>query len=508
MMNRIKKILLAVTLMAATLALYVLAKVTKPTVIKTALNQYFSELTEANIDIGGEVSWQFLPRPGLKVTNIHSKEDTHHPDAPQLSMDELVFHLELKPLFQGKLIFNEVMINGFKLQLTDKTSVFVLKKTTPPPSTLTKKTRFAIHRFLLTHGQISVIGPNHKITLKDIKLDATHSHPEQPEFSLHVKTKMDALLNANTFKATLDYKGQAHHLSAFFTDPCQITKQAGLVGQLLITRLRMNHLNIAKISATTRLEQGHLQLNPMTVSLYKGQSVGAMSYQFASKKMMINQTMTGLDANQLLSDLVTMPLLQGQMDALVHATIDLSHGHWLNHLQGNGHITIKDGVLCFVDLQRALDPLMATIRSLFNKKTNEAIHPNTPLNSYPSGQTPFQLLTIQYQLSDHQFTNNAVVLETKALTLKGNGDINLTNLDLNQSFTLQLTTNDNPLNTLQSQLGGSFPFSVRGTLKNPAILPDLKIISPLLVQYTLGNMINTPVTQIKQQFDAFFKALD
>src|SRR5262249_14785800 len=92
-----------------------------------------------------------------------------------------------------------------------------------------------------------------------------------------------------------------------------------------------------------------------------------------------------------------------------------------------------------------------------------------------------------------------LVLQTERLQLKGNGELDLKNKDINNHLFVTVSLTNPKVDKIQQLLGGSFPILVQGNLLTPIILPDLKVINPILTQYWLKETLKNPVKEIHKQ---------
>lgn len=508
-MKFLKKLLasLLILLVATTIILWALAKSVKPEVVKNYVSLQLSALTQMKSSVDGDISWQVFPRPGIKITKIQIGDENNQ-TSYSLTLRNLLFNLKITPLLRGKLVFNELIVDGFKINVNPDA---------PSPATKTKMLtqsndaksniadHFAIERFLLSHGQIIVVQNQRKITLSELQIGAEQFNLHQTSFPLQFKTNLEVTTTPNNdkiFKAHVNFKGSTSLSTALFSNPITSLQNTALEGQLSLQNIKLNHLKISKIQAQTKTKPGVLILNPLTFNLYKGESVGDLSYEFASSKLIINQTATNLDSSKFIYDLLQKALFKGSVDFSIHAQSNLQNENWVDHTTGNGSLTIKDGVVESINLDKIIDETSININKLLKGKNDEVKHvlelgqfdnPN-----FYKGSSSFKLLTFQYRLQDTKLESNSLVLQTDKLQLKGEGNLNLKDNSLDSRFFAKVTLTDLDIDKIQQLLGGSFPFLLKGTLKEPSVLPDLQKINPILTKAWLKDTLTKPVKKIQQ----------
>jgi len=478
------------------IAIWILTKTLKPTTVSYLVSKQLSTLTSQKIHIEGDVSWQLFPQPGIKISHIYigNKENITSNSG---FIDSLRLNLNAKTLLQGQLVFNELSIDGVTMNLYSNTPA--PQKTldeTPNKHPRSNPLKLAIDDLLLTNGKITFHQGLNLITLNGLQMGAHQLNLKNEYFPLQIKAKLNASIADYKIKTSLKYNGQAKIATS------SNNKTVALDGQLLLQNTLLNALNIAKITTNVTTQNNDVFFNPLHLSLYQGESIGDLRYNVLSKKLEINQTATNLDAYQLLKDLLGKDLLTGKLDASVHTITLLQNPNGISGTDGTGNISIKDGVLYFVDINQRIDEATQKIHALLAQTNLNVIQLLQPLFFTPSTSekenTPFKLFSLQYHVTHGQFINDALLLDTDKLQLKGNGQTELNNGALQGRFLATLITNDKALNNIQQLLGGSFPLKLRGTLQHPQLVPDTEVINPIVSKYLLQNTLEQPVTQMKQ----------
>ena len=509
-MNPVKKILctLAIIIIVTTSALWVLTQTVTPESVKASINKQLSEITSQTSHIAGTISWQLFPRPGLKITHIHVGVENNNNDS--IYIDHLLLNLQITPLLRGHLVFNELKIDGLNITINPAADPHIKHHREPGSATTTKVSdpdkipaQFSINRFFLTRGQLVILQPQNNITLSGLQIRATQLNLNNHFFPLQLKGALAAKQADNKYKATLNYNGRIRLVSSVQSNPLAALQQTAIDGQLRIKNLRLNRFKVTKVNTIIKTTPGEVTLNPFNMSLYSGESVGNLKYKVGSKQLAINQTATNLDAKLLFHDLLASNLVNGSLDLSIHATTTLQHGHWQKNLQGNGSLTIKDGTLYFINLNKLMSEAANKIHTLLKQKKDviQSALQQPPPNptAYPEGDTKFQLLSIQYHILDAKLINNALLLQTDKLQLKGSGEVNLNDATEELNLSAKLTTNDDAVNTIQQLLGGSFPLKVSGPIQKPQILADKQALNPVIYNYILKRAIEKPFLQIKNQ---------
>ncbi|MBA3535399.1 MAG: AsmA family protein [Tatlockia sp.] len=507
-MKSLKKILAALiaVILTATILLWILAKSVKPEVIKNYVSSQLSELTHQNSKVEGDISWQVFPRPGIKITKIQIG-DASSPQNYSVKLENLLFNLKITPLLSGKLVFSELKVDGFKITINPAAlpKVIINEQEEEEPQDKDVKNnlteQFAIERFLLSRGQISIIENKQTISLSGLQIGGEQFNLQKMVFPLQFKSNIELSEDSHTIlKAYANFKGSISLSPSVFSNPITVLQNTPLDGVISFQNVKIKQFKIAKISAHAKTKPGVLFLNPLTFNLYNGESVGDLNYEFASKKLTINQTATNLDSSKFISDSLNKSLVKGSLDLSLHAQANLQHENWQGSTTGNGSFTIKNGLIESINLDKVVVETGDKISKLFaietvkKERALELGQFNNP--EFFKGGTNFNLLTFQYQLKDGKLESNSLVLQTDKLQLKGEGSLDLNNENLYSNLFAKVTFLEAGLNKIQQLLGGSFPILISGTLSEPRVIPDLQKINPILTRIWLKDSLTKPVKQL------------
>ncbi len=477
--------------------------------MKSFVNQKITTLTTQPSEIKGAINWQLFPHPGIKIENICIGNQTAQSPCA-IKLGQLLFNLKISALLQGKIVFNEIKIDNVTavINLNKKPPLVVSAPTTPltitPPAKKLEE-QFAIERLLMTHGKLSINMDNNVLHVTSLQLGAESINLQQDLFSFQLKAAIDYVFNQKHASTQLQFKGEVGAPLRALTELDALLKSIVLKGQLLLQNLQVDNFKINKLSANTIMKHGVISLNPLTLNLYQGEAIGDLNYNFFSKLLKINQTATGINSARFTAALFNQKLLQGKLDLSLHSQSNLSQDNWLNQTTGSGNISLHQGTLEIIDLNKVVKKLSNAISQ---NQENQAAPPlEAEAFNYPTffrGTTPLKLMSIQYQLDHTLLSSDAIVLQTAMLQLKGDGKLSLTDYRLTSHLMATLTAEDDKISNIQQSLGGSFPLIIQGNLNHPTVLPDLKKINANLAKFWIKTNLVKPVLKIKDQFVSFF----
>lgn len=503
-MKLLGKILLGIValILFASVTLWILAKNIKPETIKQLVNNQITAITHKKSQINGDISWQILPRPGLKFSKIQIGEEAANENY-FLMADTLLFNLKITPLIKGDFVFSEINIDGLTLQI-NKDAV----QTAVPDGAKIKEPgehsahQFAIQNLSLNHGQITINSNGHRTTFKNIQAAIEQFNLQQYPFPIQLKARLIEAGSLSIARANINFKGRLTLAPSVINELQKGISKSSAEGQLSAQNILLNQFIIKNVNATVKTDKNGITFSPFTLSLYSGESVGDMNYNIPNQHITLNQTATNLDGRQLITALSGHDLISGSLDYSIHATLPL-HKPLVEGIDSKGHVTIKDGQIHNINLNQLISNLKDKLNTLTlgNSSQQKSIKADDWSSETSNiGSTAFKLANIQYQIQNGLMNSDTLLLQTDTLQVNGQGSLNLINQQLSAKLKAVLNNNnsDSSMQKLQQSLGGYFPLEISGTLTRPIVLPDFKLINPLLGSL-LKNTFKKPVDKIKGQ---------
>ncbi|MCL5271791.1 MAG: AsmA family protein, partial [Gammaproteobacteria bacterium] len=459
-------------------------------------------LTHKKSLINGDIFWQVFPRPGLKFSKIQIGDEKIREDY-YLSIDTLLLNLQITPLLKGDFVFSEINIDGLKLhinkdvprakQSSDESSA----KRNEPSSH-----QFAIQNLALNHGQIYIHNNGRSTVLKNVQIGIEQFNTRKLPFPVQVKAKLMQVESIAIAKANINFKGRLTLSPSLASEIQEGLVTSSIEGQLNVQDILLNQFTIGKLNSTIKPYKNGIIFNPLTLSLYGGESIGDMDYSFTNNQIGFNQTATNLDGKKFMTALLGREAISGNLDYSIHATVPME-GTGLENVSGKGNVTLKDGEIYNINLNQFIANLKELLNNLGSSKADR-FKKLLQLSDWDSsksdkGNTPFKLATVQYQVHNKQLITDSILLQTDKLQVSGEGTVHLTNHELNGKLKATLNNNstDTSLQKIQQILGGYFPIDISGTLEHPLVLPDLKLINPLLSQLLIKTAVEQPIKNLE-----------
>lgn len=512
-MKLFKKILLFFAFLFAIIAIFIsfIAGNINSDRIKNHINQQISFYTQKTSTINGEISWQLFPSPRLKITQIHLGNPKISENYT-LDIDKLNLKLKISSLLTGKFVFSSLQVTGATLNVNldaQHVETNVVKSPSEPANELSNHS-FSIKRLLITNGHVVINKTNHAYSFDNLQLAIDDFNLNETPYLLQVKSQLSAVQQPSKLNMLLNFNGRAYLSPSIFQRFDEGLSKSYLEGQLLLNDLTIDKFSIDDLKATMRLKSDTLVLNPLTISLYDGQSIGDLEYHFKSGQMNINQTGTNIEAKPIFAALFHQKLIQGEMNFSLHSTLHIAQAE-VKSVAGKGTLTINDGVIYHLNIQQMIEELKSKLLNIVLNKTKGITLSFQPgewdSTKYNEGETPFNLLSIQYGIQNDLLSSDSFILQTNQVHIKGNGELNLKSHEVKATFQGKLVSDQasNPLDLLQKLMGSEFPFEVSGTLAHPVINPNVQIINPILNTIPVKETIEKPINKLKGQLQQILR---
>jgi uncharacterized protein involved in outer membrane biogenesis len=291
-------------------------------------------------------------------------------------------------------------------------------------------------------------------------------------------------------------KAAAFHLvpranAATTTQPSLLTKAVGQ-GTVSVGVLTYNELVLDNVKSNVTLNQGIIQLAPLTSTLYGGQQSGQITLdtRVTPAAVTVASRLQKVDANKLLSAVTSIKnTLYGLLAANTNASFRAVGGNnFAQTLDGKLSLDLSNGRIAGVDLLNQL----SNIGRFLNASSAIPAKPFTDLAK----------LTGTFVVTNGIAQTNDLRAAIPGANLAANGTANLVNNAVNMHVTAVLSK------ALSQQVGGSsiggfmqtalannngelvIPVIVTGTLDHPQFAPDVQQIAQMKLQNLVPSFGN------------------
>lgn len=497
-MNLIKRLSLGllVFLTSTSFVLWILAKTANPDTIKNLVTDQLSAISNKPSHIHGGISWHLFPVPGIKITDI-SLGDQPGTEDYSLSVSKLMLNLKLTPLVSGKLVFNDVNLDGVNILINANRFTWpnTTKNNRAKSNLDNSRAQFNIDRILISHAQIEINSQGQKTQIRNLKVGIEQFNTQNTPFSVQLKANINSKFSDHLFKTQISYNGHISLSEKVFNNAKAIPV---IEGQIHLNNSQLNGLVIDSVNTNIRSNSKKIRFMPLTLSLYQGESIGDMYYDFSDKKLKLNQTANNLDGKSFMNDLFGQKSMQGNLDYSIQAELPLYNSS-LENLHGKGSFTLKDGIIKKVNLGLFIEDLKNTLPTLIKTNNSSVKSDQFDMNKYNKGETAFNLINIQYQLHQAQLLTESFILQTNNLQITGGGNVNLKNQNIQSHLLLTLAGNeDSSFQNIQQILGGGFPILLEGTLSQPLLSANIKLLNTALTTVPIQLAMKQPMQTLKK----------
>lgn len=506
----LKKILITLTLLIflSIALLWMLKNIISPDYIKQLISEKISAVTKEPTRVHGEVRWQIFPRPfvlvkGLEIGREHSESGRH------ASIASLALKPRIMPLLSGNFVADGLVISQMKAQIKlHSKPAMPAKKALAHQAQSNMRHQLHIKKLDIKDSEIAIDKQGQQLLLKSFNLHSDHLKMGGKAIPFNVTTHLSIEKKHLQFDSSIDFHGRFDLPATLDNQIIENPSLLNLQGQLGLQDININRLHMSRLNGSLNFKNKRFTLNPLTFSLYEGQSLGFLEYDSVNDVLNIEQTGTGLNSKALAYDLSGHNFLIAKMDYALHATMPLNSNAGM---KASGQLHLKNGVLKGIDLNYMIDSLV--------KKTNQVLDmekiniPNAlaladfDLARIYQGDTAFKLSNIDWTLEHNLLESNEIIFQSERFKLHGQGVIDLNTQTIKAKLKAIITDmreNDQVLKA-QRLLGGSFPILIQGSVFKPDILPDVEAMYPSISNYLLKHKLNKGIDKLKDKLGDLFQ---
>jgi len=464
MTKAIKYIGILFCLLFLVLVLVVVSVITfvNPNRFKPLLTEQITRLTGYHATIEGEMTWRFLPPLGIKAEHLILSNSSQFDSKPLAEVDSVAIYIQLKALLHRKIEANGMIINGLTLNvIRDKNGhmnwIPGPSKETASLPTVSNQIKtphplpWKLHRVEITKSTIVYTNGRHVLTIYPFELQANtielgHYFPITMHFTTHNQ----------------DYHIKGH---------VKVDHPFNITGLLAIDHLNIGSFHLSEVMLPFRYDNKQWAFHGFKAKAYQGVLTGDAIFQFPT--FTLNGQLTQIDLAALQKDFNAQ---KSKLSVMGKGDIQFQIVHTKNSV-GLARFIVKNGVLNGIDLNYLIDNARALLKG---KKVK---HPD-------SHQTAFLSLQGSLILNSGNIQNNALILQTPQLTIKGHGQWALSTKKMEYHLQLVLHASLNQKHPSDNLYGIPVPFIVKGSLQNISIELDTVFLANALLQYHLHSAAN------------------
>lgn len=192
-------------------------------------------------------------------------------------------------------------------------------------------------------------------------------------------------------------------------------------GRVRIGALQVSGLKLSQIDARIALAAGQLSVSPLSLKLYQGSASGSVWLNAHDSRMSVRQTLSEVNIEPLMKDLLAKDLLEGRGSVLIDVQ---GRGQTLAELkktlEGSASLVLRDGSYKGINLAQSLREVKA--RTGQGQATQAA---------QATLKTDFSELAASFKIAGGVARNDDLRMKSPFLRLSGAGEVDLAGGQLN-----------------------------------------------------------------------------
>lgn len=245
-----------------------------------------------------------------------------------------------------------------------------------------------------------------------------------------------------------------------------------LNGSLTIGELTAAGIKTSDISLTVKADQGHLQVDPFSASLYEGKIDGSVDLNGAKTppQVAITQSLTGVSLAPLIKDLANVNQISGTANiSTTLSTRGNQTDELTRNLNGQLKLEITDGLLQEINVDRSVCLARQGLKSI-SGATDDAVCPEDE-------PTRFTVFEASASVVNGVLSNRDLFIEQqrsdpdKFLHIKGDGQVDLNQQQIDYRVTAGSV--EKLADGSYKQRGTAIPVKISGNFDSPSVLPDV-----------------------------------
>jgi len=256
--------------------------------------------------------------------------------------------------------------------------------------------------------------------------------------------------------------------------PSDVFKKLDVDGTLKIGNATVAGLSVSQVLVTIAASNGLTHISPAKARLYGGDYSGDITLDDRGTvpTLKLDQSMTGIDAAQLLKDLTKSQRMSGRGTVTMNLTAHgLAGEALLKTLDGHVAANLDNGAIEGIDLWFEINRAMALVQK----------QPLPAGNS--SGRTKFDVFKASADLTNGVASTHDLSIASQNLRVAGQGSTNLVSDAIN--YQVKATILKDAAGTRGAL--ADIPLNITGTLSSPTVRPDLEGMAKARVQQEIDK---------------------
>ena len=246
-----------------------------------------------------------------------------------------------------------------------------------------------------------------------------------------------------------------------------ILNSLNAVGKIRFGSLQAQRIKLSDLRTNLHLKDGKLNLQPLSAHLYQGKLAGTVSAQATGNRIKLKQTLSGVNINPLMQDVLDKDLIEGRGNVrLALNTSGATVGVMKRRLNGTVGLNIRDGAIKGINLAKSLRGFKAALSG----------DPHKRIAANKVEKTDFTELEASFKINNGIAHNDDLSAKSPFIRLSGEGDIDIGKgaMDYLATATLVASPGGQDDNTLGQLKGVPVPVKVSGPFDELSYRIDFK----------------------------------
>ncbi len=335
-------------------------------------------------------------------------------------------------------------------------------------------------KFSGTRDSLSLKGLSMRLDQSQINGDFSVANLDDPDITFNIGIDQ---LNADRYLSPEQAKNApppAPGLAAARAAglPLKTLRALKLKGNLTIGQLTFSKARMTDVRFSINARDGKIDLNPSQARLYQGMYKGNVILDATrlQPQLLINTTLTGVQAEPLLMDMTGNPKVVGTANFTANLKAFGSDIDTIKRtLNGEARFAVNNGIFRGIDVASVL------------RQTEIMIESRRPGRVDRGQQTRFDSVAGTLNIDKGVITNNDLMLRAPGFQVTGAGMIgDLTTERINYDLLASATASRESIGEANYNLGGyDLPIRCNGTFGDPGCAPDVSQI----LKAAIGNVV-------------------
>jgi AsmA protein len=273
--------------------------------------------------------------------------------------------------------------------------------------------------------------------------------------------------------------------------------------------LKADKITLGAMKVATSLSNGNLSINIPKFDFYGGTATTSVSVQPLgehSLRISKNASVNNADIGEFLRHAAEFDRLDGRGNlTLSFTTQGISQDDFVNQLNGNGTLALKNGSIKGFNLAEIVRDAQEIVKSVKNKDITANMG-----NSASGAETDFSSLNASYTVNKGIINNPDLALQAPLLNLTGSGTVNLPQQTVNYRLKPTIVGSIEGEGRTQKTTGGlAIPMRVSGTFEQLKFTPDAQGLVQEVIKDPKGTLKNMEdnVRGLRDDVKSLFKGL-